>query len=193
MTSRLMPDTAPMATSSWAVLNVWEWAQWNNEPELAEAVSAFTREQLLPLDQALPPSCDHLTDEFFPAVLQRTRAILNILPRSETGDWLSAYLAEDLQLETRPPSGLSAFRRPEFQPLLGFVGPVSIHGKSPVSRPIRSALCHADETIRNIGATITKSTVIGWPSSGSMLSRSVWTMPNPSHGTTRLTMGFAGR
>ena len=84
---------------SWAVLNVWEWAQWNNEPELAEAVSAFTRERLLPLDQALPPSCDHLTDEFFPAVLQRTRAILNILPRNETGDWLRAYLAEDLQLE----------------------------------------------------------------------------------------------
>ncbi len=84
---------------SWAVLNVWEWAQWNNEPELAEAVSALTREQLLPLDQALPPSCDHLTDEFFPAALQRTRAILTILPRSETGEWLSAYLAEDLQLE----------------------------------------------------------------------------------------------
>ena len=83
---------------SWAVLNVWEWAQWNQEPELAEAVSAFTREQLLPLDQVLPPSCDHLTDEFFPAALQRTRAILTILPRHETGDWLSAYLAEGLSL-----------------------------------------------------------------------------------------------
>lgn len=91
---------------SWAVLNVWEWAQWNNEPELAEAASAFTREQLLPLDQALPPSCDHLTDEFFPAALQRTRAILTILPRHETGDWLSAYLAEGLSLEP--------IRRPAF-------------------------------------------------------------------------------
>lgn len=84
---------------SWAVLNVWEWAQWNNEPELADTVAAFTREQLFPLDQALPPSCDHLTDEFFPAALQRTRAILTILPRNETGEWLRAYLAEDLQLE----------------------------------------------------------------------------------------------
>ena len=84
---------------SWAVLNVWEWAQWNNEMGLAEALSAFTREQLLPLDQALPPSFDHLTDEFFPAALQRTRAILTILPRNETDTWLSTYLAEDVQLE----------------------------------------------------------------------------------------------
>ena len=84
---------------SWAVLNLWEWAQWNQEPELIDAVSAFTREHLLPLDQALPPSCDHLTDEFFPAALQRARAILTILPRDESNAWLSAYLAEDLQLE----------------------------------------------------------------------------------------------
>ena len=84
---------------SWATLNLWEWAQWNQEPELIDAVSAFTREQLLPLDQALPPSCDHLTDEFFPAALQRARAILTILPRDESNAWLSEYLAEDLQLE----------------------------------------------------------------------------------------------
>lgn len=84
---------------SWAVLNLWEWAQWNNELELAEAVSAFTRERLLPLDQALPPSCDHLTDEFFPAALQRMRAILTILPRNETATWLRTYLAEELRLE----------------------------------------------------------------------------------------------
>ena len=84
---------------SWAVLNLWEWAQWNQEPELIDALSVFTREQLLPLDQALPPSCDHLTDEFFPAALQRTRAILTILPHNESNTWLSAYLAEDLQLE----------------------------------------------------------------------------------------------
>ena len=84
---------------SWAVLNLWEWAQWNREPELIDALSVFTREQLLPLDQELPPSCDHLTDEFFPAALQRTRAILTILPHNESRAWLSAYMAEDLQLE----------------------------------------------------------------------------------------------
>ena len=84
---------------SWAVLNLWEWARWNHEPELLDAVSAFTREHLLPLDQALPPSCDNLTDEFFPAALQRTRAVLAVLPRNESNAWLSAYLAEDLQLE----------------------------------------------------------------------------------------------
>lgn len=84
---------------SWAVLNLWEWAQWNQEPELIDALSVFTREQLLPLDRVLPPSRDHLTDEFFPAALQRTRAILAILPRHESNAWLSAYLAEDLRLE----------------------------------------------------------------------------------------------
>ncbi len=84
---------------SWVALNVWEWAQWNNEMGLAEALSGFTRERLLPLDQALPPSFDHPTDEFFPAALQRTRAILAILPRNETATWLETYLAEDFQLE----------------------------------------------------------------------------------------------
>lgn len=84
---------------SWATLNLWEWARLNREPELLDALTAFTREQLLPLDQDLPPSCDHLTDEFFPAALQRTRAILTILPDNETNAWLSAYLEEDLQLE----------------------------------------------------------------------------------------------
>lgn len=84
---------------SWAVLNLWEWARWNREPEMIDALSVFAREQLLPLDQALPPSRDLLTDEFFPAALQRTRAILAILPRDESNAWLSAYLAEDLQLE----------------------------------------------------------------------------------------------
>ena len=84
---------------SWAVLNLWEWARWNQEPKLIDALSVFAREQLLPLDQELPPSWDLLTDEFFPAALQRTRAILAILPRDESNAWLSAYLAEDLQLE----------------------------------------------------------------------------------------------
>ena len=84
---------------SWAVLNLWEWAQWHNDRGLAEALAAFTREHLLPLDQALPPSFDHLTDEFFPSALHRLRAILTILPRDETAPWLRAYLAEDVQLE----------------------------------------------------------------------------------------------
>jgi len=84
---------------SWAVLNLWEWAQWNQNPALIDAISTFTRERLLPLDHALPPSCDHLTDEFFPAALQRTRAVLAILPRNESNAWLSTYLAEDLELE----------------------------------------------------------------------------------------------
>jgi len=84
---------------SWAVLNLWEWAQWNKETELAEALSVFTREHLLPLDQALPSAFDHMADEFFPAALQRIRTILAILPRDERATWLSAYLAQDLQLE----------------------------------------------------------------------------------------------
>lgn len=84
---------------SWAVLNLWEWAQWQNDRGLTEALCAFTREQLLPLDQALPASFDHQTDEFFPAALQRMRAILTILPRNETAALLHAYLAKDFQLE----------------------------------------------------------------------------------------------
>ena len=84
---------------SWAVLNLWEWARWNNDTGLAETLTAFAREQLLPLDRALPPSFDHVTDEFFPAALQRTRAILTVLPHDETAPWLRAHFAEDCQLE----------------------------------------------------------------------------------------------
>ena len=84
---------------SWAILNLWEWAQWNRDTELTEALSTLTREQLLPLDQAIPPSFDRLTDEFFPAALQRTRAILTILPCHETTPWLREYLVKDVQLE----------------------------------------------------------------------------------------------
>ncbi len=91
---------------SWAVLNLWEWAQGNNETGLAEALSTFTREQLFPLDQAIPPSFDQQTDEFFPAALHRMRAILTILPCNETATWLSTYLPKNFQLEP--------VRRPNF-------------------------------------------------------------------------------
>lgn len=84
---------------SWPVLNLWEWTQWTKETRLAEQLSRFTRKQLLPLDQAMPTSLDHLTDEFFPAALHRTRAILAILPSNEATPWLASYLPKDFRLE----------------------------------------------------------------------------------------------
>lgn len=75
---------------SWALLNVWQWGQWRQDSGLLEELSNFTRTRLLPLDQECPASLDHTTDEFFPAALQRCRALLTILSSEEASTWLSS-------------------------------------------------------------------------------------------------------
>ena len=76
---------------SWAVLNLWEWAQFKNDRILLEALSEFTRKGLLLHDNQIPLSSDEIIDEFFPASLQRTRAILHTLPPDDARTWLESF------------------------------------------------------------------------------------------------------
>ena len=86
------------ANLSWTVLNLWEWAQFTNDVTLLEDLSEFTRERLISLDQQLALSSDQMTDEFFPASLQRTRVILRTLPADEVRNWLKTFYRDDFVL-----------------------------------------------------------------------------------------------
>ena len=84
---------------SWALLNVWQWGQWQADQKLMEKLRAFTRSWVVLLDERLPPSYDQATDEFFAASLQRTRAILSILPQEESLPWFESFCPESLIME----------------------------------------------------------------------------------------------
>ncbi len=84
---------------SWALLNLWNWSQWTSNQSVLDELLEFTRMWVVLLDQRLPPSYDHVTDEFFAASLQRTRVILSILPSEEAQTWLASFYREGCSLE----------------------------------------------------------------------------------------------
>ena len=84
---------------SWCLLNLWEWSRWTANHGLMETILAFIRKWVVLLDKQLPQSCDHVTDEFFAASLQRTRLILSVLPPDEAQTWLAAFYQDDCCLE----------------------------------------------------------------------------------------------
>ncbi|MDT7044127.1 DUF2891 family protein [Candidatus Nitronereus thalassa] len=95
---------------SWALINLWEWSQFQCERDRTANLLQWTKDRLLPLDSIVPQSWDNATDEFFPAALQRTRALLAILPKKESKEWLEAFLNEGefLQPVEHPSSPHSA-------------------------------------------------------------------------------------
>ncbi|GJL54055.1 MAG: hypothetical protein NPIRA02_11870 [Nitrospirales bacterium] len=102
---------------SWAMLNLWEWSQWKKDYAVCEELVTFTRERLLPLDESLSLSHDENVDEFFAASLQRTRAILAILPVEESQAWLRVFCPKALRLDPiltapKPHSAGLNFSRP---------------------------------------------------------------------------------
>jgi len=76
---------------SWPLLNLWHWGKWKQDSRLLEQLSNFTRVRLLPLDQECPASLDQDTNEFFPAALQRCRALLTILSPEDSSTWLASH------------------------------------------------------------------------------------------------------
>lgn len=84
---------------SWALLNLWEWVQFRKDTERAEALVRWTKDHVLPLDQTVPLSFDNETNEFFSASLQRTRALLAILPKEESKEWLEDFFREGVFLQ----------------------------------------------------------------------------------------------
>jgi Protein of unknown function (DUF2891) len=113
---------------SWALLNLWEWFQFRKETDRAENLKQWTKDRLLPLDHLVPRSLDHATNEFFPASLHRTRALLAILPKEDGKKWLEAffYEGEFLQPVEHPSSphsaGLNFSRSWGFWDLYTFTG-----------------------------------------------------------------------
>jgi hypothetical protein len=84
---------------SWVLLNMRQWSQWQADHKLMEKLRGFTRNWVVLLDERLPPSYDQVTDEFFAASLQRTRAILSILPKEESLPWYESYYPDGLFME----------------------------------------------------------------------------------------------
>jgi len=84
---------------SWAVLNLYEWAQFKEEHYRIERLAAFTREYLLSLDAEIPCTWDEKIEEFFPASLHRTRVILAVLPGDDATTWVKTYIPDTYQLE----------------------------------------------------------------------------------------------
>jgi len=72
---------------SWALLNLWQWGNWNEDGELVENLVMWTRLRLLPIDPVCPPALDQGTDEFFAPALQRCRVLLSLLPAEESMKW----------------------------------------------------------------------------------------------------------
>jgi len=84
---------------SWALQNMWQWSQWQADDKLMEKLRGFTRNWVVLLDERLAPSYDHVTDEFFASSLQRTRAILTILPKEESLPWYESFYPDGLFME----------------------------------------------------------------------------------------------
>ena len=84
---------------SWALLNLWEWVQFRKDSARAEKLMRWTKDHVLPLDQTVPLSFDSETNEFFSASLQRARALLAILPKEESREWLEDFFSEGVFLQ----------------------------------------------------------------------------------------------
>jgi Protein of unknown function (DUF2891) len=78
---------------SWAVLNLWRWAEAQGDTEMQVRMEAAARDLLLPLDAECPLDEDITdTDNFFPACLMRAHALLTVLPQDEADEWLAGVL-----------------------------------------------------------------------------------------------------
>ncbi len=82
------------ANLSWAALNLWQWAQWTDDAELAAAMEAFVSDQVL--DPGYDSTCpfdqeESDADDFFPPCLHRARLLVTALPGEQHADWLAGW------------------------------------------------------------------------------------------------------
>ena len=80
---------------SWAVLNLWQWAEWTDDPELAGAMESLAKNSLQSpgLDASCPFSQEEVdADDFFPPCLHRARMLVKLLPADAT--WLAGWLPD---------------------------------------------------------------------------------------------------
>lgn len=82
---------------TWAVLNLWQWAEWTDDPELAGAMKSLAANGLNTpeLDAACPFSQEEAdADDFFPPCLHRARLLALMLPADMQATWLAGWLPE---------------------------------------------------------------------------------------------------
>ena len=90
---------------SWPLLNLWQWGIWNQNSNLLDQLSNFTRSRFWPLNPECSVFLDHPSEEFFLAALQQCRTLLTILSPEDSSTWLDSHQYEDgtlLPLTTFP-------------------------------------------------------------------------------------------
>jgi hypothetical protein len=92
---------------SWALLNLWQHAQWVEDVDAQDQIEAAVRDRVLPLADLCPlTSSEDNTFDFFPPCLHQARLIAEVLPADEAADWLLDALPDpwDLTPLTDAPS-----------------------------------------------------------------------------------------
>ncbi len=92
---------------SWALLNLWIQAGWDEDDEGSDWVEGMVRDRILPLTGQcqLSAAVENVYD-FFPPCLHQARLLVEVLPPDEAADWLVANLPDpwDLPPLTDAPS-----------------------------------------------------------------------------------------
>lgn len=83
---------------SWALLNLWQWARFTGDDELARAMETLTAAALR--DAEFAALCPFRRDEaeaddFFPPCLHGARTIVTVLPGPASAAWLAAWAPAD--------------------------------------------------------------------------------------------------
>lgn len=85
------------ASITWAALNLWQWAQWTADAELAAAMEGFAADHVLdPMyDLACPFAQEEQnTIDFFPPCLHRARLLVTALAPDQAASWLAGWLPD---------------------------------------------------------------------------------------------------
>jgi hypothetical protein len=85
---------------SWTVFNLWSYAVWAADWELADWLEVFTRTEILSREDLCPLRNSYVyTRDFFPPCLHRARVLTKVLPPAEAAAWLETNLPADFDLE----------------------------------------------------------------------------------------------
>jgi hypothetical protein len=85
---------------SWIVVNLWQWADWTVDVDLADWLVSFTRNEIVPREFFCPLSSSPTRiHDFFPPCLHRAWLITTVLPPDEVAAWIETGVPAELDLE----------------------------------------------------------------------------------------------
>ena len=84
---------------SWALLNLWTQAKWDDDEVQQARVEGIVRDRVMPLVDGcrLEDTADN-TFDFFPPCLQQARLLVEVLPADESAAWLEDALPDPWDL-----------------------------------------------------------------------------------------------